>query len=86
MTAKQERNARKVVNDALYELGRIYHDSLPITTIDGILQGAGLNETEPAIYCGREGSSNEQVGEHSYLSLSWYRMGSGRFEVTAYVS
>jgi len=87
MTAQQERVARRKVNAALHELGRVYHDGLPIAQIDAALSANGFDETEPAIYCGRDGScSPMQVGARTWLSLSWHKMESGRYEVTAYVS
>jgi hypothetical protein len=84
--ASSERTARRRVNGLLWELGLTYHDGLPITDIDRILAVNGFACTESAIYCGRDGHSLEQVGAHSWLSLSWHRMESGRYEVTAYVS
>lgn len=87
MTAQQERVARRKVNAVLHGLGLAYHDSLPICTIDDVLLANGFNATEPAIYCGRDGNcSPMQVGEFTWLSLSWHKMESGRYEVTAYVS
>ena len=47
----------------------------------------GFNETEPAIYCGRNGQTLENVGQRTFLSLSWHKMDvTGRYEVVAYVS
>lgn len=87
MTTAQERAARNRVNEALYQLGREYHNGLPIAEIDAILTANGLQATEPAIYCGRDGRSNEKVGERTYLSLSWHKMEvTGRYEVVAYVN
>ena len=84
--AKEERIARRAVNEALAHLGTLYHHGLPIEDIDNALILAGFNATEPAIYCGRDGHSHEQVGPNTWLSLSWHKMESGRYEVTAYVS
>jgi hypothetical protein len=86
MTAKEERTARKHANDELYELGKLYHDGLPLMKIDNILTRHGFNATEDAIYCGREGKSNEKVGERTWLTLNWYKMESGRYEIVAYLS
>ena len=87
MTAQQERVARRKVNAVLHELGRAYHDGLPISQIDSALEAYGFSATEPAIYCGRDGNcSPMQVGDRTWLSLSWHKMESGRYEVTAYVN
>ena len=86
MTANEERRARKQVNDQLYGLGLAYHDGLPITQIDDILAANGFDKTEPAIYCGRDGRCSQIVGKYTWLSLSWHKMDSGRYEVIAYVN
>ena len=84
--AQQERIARRLVNDRLHSLGLVYHVSLPISDIDNILGTYGFDETEPAIYCGRDGRCSQQVGAYTWLHLSWHKMESGRYEVVAYVS
>ena len=86
MTAREEAKARNQVNSKLYELGKDYHHSIPLENIDVALLTAGFRMTEAAIYCGRDGHSHEQVGDNTWLSLSWHKMESGRYEVTAYVS
>jgi hypothetical protein len=87
MTAQQERVARRRVNNALHALGLLRHDSLPIAEIDAALAANGFEETEPAIYCGRDGNcSPMRVGTYTYLSLSWHKYDSGRYEVVAYVN
>jgi hypothetical protein len=86
MTAQQERVARRKANAELYTLGLTYHESIPLVWLDRVLVTAGFNQTEEAIYCGRDGHSLEQVGEWSWLSLSWHKMESGRYEIVAYLS
>lgn len=87
MTAREEARLRLQANGELYGLGLTYHNSLPIADIDGILYRSGFEETEPAIYCGRDGHVVEKIGERSWLSLTWHKMDeTGRYEVTAYVS
>jgi hypothetical protein len=87
MDVTLERVQRKAVNTELAVLGRSYHDSLPLSLIDGILTNHGFKSLEEGIYCGREGRVHEQVGTRTWLSFSWYKMDhSGRYEVTAYVS
>jgi hypothetical protein len=87
MDAKIESRNRQFVNKELSNLCAKYHDGLPIQQIDDILDAYDFKETEPAIYCGRDGRSNEKVGDRTWLALSWHKMEeSGRYEVVAYVS
>lgn len=87
MTAQEERRARRKVNDRLYDIGRTYPSSLPIAEINEALAHHGFDELESAIYCGREGNcSPQQVGERTWLALSWHKMESGKYEVVAYVN
>lgn len=82
-----EATMRKKANVALAELGREYHDGLPIGKIDQILTEHGFQPTEEAIYCGADGRSHEQVGERSWITISWHKMEvSGRYEIVAYLS
>jgi hypothetical protein len=80
--------AKNVVNKALWEMGKVYHDGLPLQEVLDTLHNAGFTETEEVlgVYCGREGRATAFVGMGTYLSFSWFKMPSGRFEVTAYVS
>jgi hypothetical protein len=80
-----ELKARKVANERLAAMPT-YHPFIPIEDIDSILTAAGFNGMEPAIFCGREGRSNEPVGEKTWLSMTWYKMPSGNYEIVAYVS
>jgi len=81
-----ERNARKTVNEALYHLSRKYHQGLPISEIDAILVASGFRAMEEGIYTGHDGHSHEQIGDRTWIAFSWHRMGSGRYEINAYVS
>jgi hypothetical protein len=85
MDTKTESRNRQRVNRELQALP-IYHDGLPLATIDAILVKHGFNATEPAIYCGASGSCTDKVGPRTYLSFSWYKMESGRYEIVSYVS
>ena len=85
--SRAERVARNWANNELAELSKRYHDGIPIREIDAILIENEFNPTHPAIYCGREGSSHEQVGPNTWLSITWYKMEeTGRYEITAYLS
>ncbi len=82
MDAKTERSRRTAVNRELTTLCQTYHDGLPISGIDEILDHYGFNPTEPAIYCGREGRATAQVGDHTFLLMTWFKMEqSGRYEL-----
>ena len=86
MDNKQLRTASGHVNTELHDLGKVYHEHLPIQQIDEILELYGFNPTEPAIYCGADGASHEHVGHNKYLSLTWHKMESGRYEIVAYLN
>ena len=80
-----ELKQRNKANKALASLPN-FHPFIPVETINEALVAAGLRSMEPAIYCGREGRCVEQVGERSYVALSWYKMESGNYEIVVYVS
>ena len=80
-----ESKARKVANKLLASLAN-YHQFIPTTDIDNALTAAGFRTMEDGIYCGREGSVHEQVGDRTWISLTWYKMESGMYEIVAYVS
>ena len=81
-----ETRARRIANEKLASMP-IYHPSIPTSDIDNILEAAGFRPLEPAIYCGRDGRSHEQVGEKSWLSMTWHKMEvTGVYEIVAYVS
>lgn len=84
--ANQLKRDTKAVNDALYGMGRTYHQSVPLDAVNGLLTHYGFNELDAMLLCGREGSLHENVGRNRWLSLTWYKMESGRYEVVAYVS
>jgi hypothetical protein len=86
MANVNESRARNLANKMLSKLAT-YHRYIPLANIDAILTAAGLQATEPAIYCGREGRSTEKVGQNTWLSLTWYKMEvTGNYEIVAYVS
>jgi hypothetical protein len=78
--------ARKATNRRLASLPN-YHPFIPNSDIDAILTSAGFKPLEEGIYCGREGRVTEQVGENTWLSMTWYKMeATGNYEIVAYVS
>ena len=86
VTANALKRDTKAVNDALYGMGRTYHQSVPLDAVNGLLTHYGFNELDAMLLCGHEGSLHENVGRNRWLSLTWYKMESGRYEVVAYVS
>jgi len=73
---------QKAVNNALYYLGTYYHDALPLADINRILTESGFQ----AATFSQVGRCHEEVGEGKWLSVTFYRMDSGRWEVVAYVN
>jgi hypothetical protein len=86
MNATEERKARARANEVLHAIGRRYHDGLALAEIDAALTVNGFGALEPAIYCGRDGSVNEQVGERTWLAMQWHKMETGTYEINAYLS
>ena len=55
--------------------------------IDSALVASGFEETNGCTEtAGTETSFHGNVGEGKWLHITWYRMESGRYEVTAYVN
>ena len=85
--AKVLRNNTKRLNGWLYDLTHnIYHDGIPLADISEALTVYGFSPLEPMILCGREGRLHESIGHDKWLTLTWYKMESGRYEVVAYAS
>jgi hypothetical protein len=80
------RNNARHVNRHLYELGRTYHASVPLDTVSTLLETYGFNPLEAMLLCGREGHLHEPVGHDKWVSMTWYKMESGRYEIVAYLS
>jgi hypothetical protein len=81
------RKAGKKVNNALFDLCKIYHQGIPLDSIDEILTSNGFHSLEEGIYCGRDGKINEEIGGGVYLALTWHKMDvTGSYEIVAYVS
>lgn len=82
---KVQRDTR-MLNNFLYEMGRCYQASVPLDRVNDALRAYGFDELEPMLLCGRDGHLHENVGRNRWLSLTWHKMESGRYEVVAYVS
>lgn len=82
----QEKRAMAAVNRKLHTLGQRYHKGLPLAEVSAMLTEEGFSGMSDGVYCGSEGRVHEQVGPHTWLALSWYRMESGRYEIVAYLS
>lgn len=75
------------VNEALHTIGLAYHPHLPIEAIDRALTANGFMETSRWEFApGQKVTVHEEVGDGKWVSISAYRMESGRWEVTAYVN
>ena len=82
-----EAKARRRANNELHALTfNRYHNGLALEEIDLILVRNGFDPLTPAIYCGRDGGMHEQVGLRTWVSMTWHRMESGRYEIVAYLS
>jgi hypothetical protein len=88
---KREAAARKQVlsrvNEQLWHLGLNYWVSIPLNTVNSILEESGLLPlVDACLLLGHDGTIHEQVAPDAWLTLSWHRMESGRYEVVAYVN
>jgi hypothetical protein len=81
------KKAVKVVNEALWKMGQTYHDSWPavVAEIRHLLLWNGFEDFGPVVVA-NEGRFTRPIGRSSWISISYYVMSSGRWEVTAYVS
>ena len=73
------------VNSELHQLGLSYWDYLPVYQVDSALTNHGFAATD-LWQAGNDGRHHEEVGEGKWLSVSWHKMESGRYEVVAYVN
>jgi len=89
MKAPQKRK----VNAGLAKIGT-YHNSIPFEAIRTIVESFGNkvldtdgSPLEGVIFCGREGQALFAISDSNYgLSLSWYKMESGRYEIVTYIN
>ena len=77
-----------------------YFREFPIDEIDGVLRKNGLMLVQEdgtpweGFFTGREGRANielattdtNEIIENCTLALTWYKMGSGKYEIVAYLS
>ena len=87
LVRRQERSRVAQCNAILSEMfTNVYTDGVPLDRVNDALRCRGFDELESMILCGRVGSIHEPVGRNRWLSLTWHKMESGRYEVVAYVS
>jgi hypothetical protein len=79
------RARKQAVNADLHKLGLTYHDGVPLYQINSIL---GLHDFDVVSSLGTwaDEGIHEEIGEGLWLTASFYRMESGRWEVVAYVN
>lgn len=89
MDTKKERSARARINDAIHRLTlNKYFKTIPVHELVEILKKEGFKgeELESHIFQETQGRLTVQVGPRSVLTMSWYKMPSGNYEIVAYVS
>lgn len=84
----EERQAFKSAQKKIIDHGHNkYFDSIPVNEHADILEKHGFSgRALDGIYTGREGHADAQVGPKTMHHVSWYKMPSGRYEITAYMS
>ena len=91
-TRKKLNKGKKLANNALYELGREYHQGIPFDLVESIMRRAEFEVDLDGIYVGREGKETYPISFNEedtglVLLLSWYKMEvTGNYEITSYVS
>lgn len=92
------KNGNKALTKLIKKNGSCYFDYIPVGEINEALKPTNLalvNEDGTplsAMFCGNHSkaeiniSFNGQLVENSYLILMWYKMDSGRYEITMYIS
>lgn len=89
MDSKTKHQAVKRGNHSLdLEINKTYHRQIPVAKIADILEANGFDGDKAlaGIYVGNEGRIHEPVGSGVYIVISWYRMASNNYEITAYLS
>ena len=85
-----EKQARKNANKELYELStgnnQKYYNHIPFGEIANILAKHGFIEILFSVNDSKPGRIFEQVGQSTWLTVTWFKMPSDRYEVIAYVS
>jgi hypothetical protein len=79
----------KRVNEGLHALGRIYWDTVGkvLHNIDGVLAANGFEQSTDVLLRRETANSlHVAVATNKWLHVTWYRLESGRYEVTAYVN
>ena len=79
--------SRQTINNKLADLCAKRHTALPISDINAALAPHGF-KMEEALFCGREGRCNIEVGAtNSILAFYWLKGElDGMYEVNAYLS
>jgi hypothetical protein len=88
MSPADKKKAVKRANDVLADLGKKYHNSIPLQAISDILEVNGFDPSKVGngIFVGASGRAHEPVGFGVYLTMTWYKMESGQYEIVAYLS
>lgn len=96
---KLTKKEKKYIQDGLYEISMVYHDSIPVGKIENILNGLGFHLIQEdgtpfsGFFCGREGSCYLQFADEDnntpkcVIALQWYRIGDAiLYEINCYLS
>jgi hypothetical protein len=84
----------KNINNFLNQIGKTYHEQIPLSDMFSIIKNNDfipIQEEWSGFLCGSEGRAlieliNNRTSKKKHLCLSWYRMPSGKYEVTSYVT
>jgi hypothetical protein len=90
---KETKNWKNHVNGFLAEIGREFHESIPLGAIFDSIRAYGIIPIQEdgtpwsGFFCGESGSAHiELKGSNHWLHIQWYkRCETGRYEVVSYV-
>jgi hypothetical protein len=80
---------KKHLNDKLSRLTtNTYFPHIPLAELQQIFLEMGLDiSVLQGIFTGHEGRMHERIGQSElWFTMTWFRMGSGKFEIVCYVS
>lgn len=87
LSPSQVQALTRKVNQELTSINAARHTGMPLKEITTVLADNGLDASKVQEHLhGDEGRLHVQVSDEIWLTLTWMRMSSGRYEIVAYAS
>ena len=82
-----KRQLRKLNNGLRALTYNAYFDGIPVNQLAELAGENGFDTADfEGIYTGREGRATVDLGHGASMAFTWYKMGSGRYEIVAYAT